>query len=63
MFTRTTLSDNDLAIYLRGRRDEKAAVENTLEFLTIKKQLHPDTLNLIIEHLSTIESKPRREKE
>jgi hypothetical protein len=48
--------------YNRGRRDEQAAVENILEFLTIKRLLHPDTLNLLIEHLSTIDRRPRREK-
>ena len=48
--------------YNRGRRDEQAAVENILEFLTIKRLLDPDTLNLLIEHLSTIDRRPRREK-
>jgi hypothetical protein len=48
--------------YNRGRRDEQAAVENILEFLTIKRLLDPDTLNLLIEHLTTIDRRPRREK-
>jgi hypothetical protein len=60
MFTLTTQSASD--DYNRGRREERAAVENILEFLTIKRLLHPDTLNLIIEHLSTIDRRPRREK-
>jgi hypothetical protein len=60
MFTLTTQSASD--DYNRGRRDEQAAVENILEFLTIKRLLDPDTLNLIIEHLSTIDRRPRREK-
>jgi hypothetical protein len=61
MFTLTTPSAND--DYNQGRRDEQAAVENILEFLTIKRLLHPDTLNLLIEHLSTIDRRPRKEKE
>jgi hypothetical protein len=60
MFTLTTQCASD--DYNRGRRDEQAAVENILEFLTIKRLLDPDTLNLIIEHLSTIDRRPRREK-
>jgi hypothetical protein len=60
MFTLTTQSASD--DYNRGRRDEQAAVENILEFLTIKRLLDPDTLNLIIEHLSTIDRRPRRER-
>ena len=60
MFTLTTQSASD--DYNRGRRDEQAAVENILEFLTIKRLLDPDTLNLLIEHLSTIDRRPRREK-
>ena len=60
MFTLMTQSAKDG--YNRGRRDEQAAVENLLEFLVIKRQIHPDTLNLLIEHLSTIDRRPRREK-
>lgn len=60
MFTLTTAAASD--DYNRGRRDEQAAVENILEFLVIKRQLHPDTLNLLIEHLTQIDRRPRREK-
>jgi hypothetical protein len=60
MFTLTTQSASD--DYNRGRREEQAAVENVLEFLTIKRLLDPATLNLLIEHLSTIDRRPRREK-
>jgi hypothetical protein len=60
MFTLTTQSASD--DYNRGRRDEQAAVENILEFLTIKQLLDPATLNLLIEELSTIDRRPRREK-
>ena len=60
MFTLMTPSAND--DYNRGRREEQAAVENVLEFLTIKRLLDPATLNLLIEHLNTIDRRPRREK-
>ena len=60
MFTLMTQSASD--DYNRGRRDEQAAVENVLEFLTIKQLLDPATLNLLIEELSTIDRRPRREK-
>jgi hypothetical protein len=60
MFTRMIPSASD--DYNRGRRDEQAEVENILEFLTIKRLLDPDTLNLLIEHLSTIDRRPRRER-
>jgi hypothetical protein len=60
MFTLTTPSASD--DYNRGRRDEQAAVESILEFLVIKRQLDPGTLNLLIEHLSTIDRRPRREE-
>jgi hypothetical protein len=59
MFTLTTPPASD--DYNRGRRDEQAAVENILEFLTIKRLIDPDTLNLIIEHLTTIDRRPRKE--
>jgi hypothetical protein len=59
MFTLMTPSASD--DYNRGRREEQAAVENVLEFLTIKRLLDPATLNLLIEHLSTIDRRPRRE--
>ena len=61
MFTLMTPPASD--DYNRGRRDEQAAVENILEFLTIKRLLDPDTLNLLIEHLTTIDRRPRRERE
>lgn len=48
--------------YNRGRRDEQAAVENILEFLVIKRQIDPGTLNLLIEHLTKIDRRPRRER-
>jgi hypothetical protein len=59
MFTLTTPSASD--DYNRGRRDEQAAVENILEFLVIKRQIDPGTLNLIIEHLTKIDRRPRKE--
>jgi hypothetical protein len=62
MFTPATLQDNDLAIYNRGRREEQEALENTLEFLTIKGQLDPATLNLLIEEISKIDRRVRKEK-
>jgi hypothetical protein len=49
--------------YNRGRRDEQAAVENILEFLVIKRQIDPGTLNLLIDHLTKIDRRPRRERE
>jgi hypothetical protein len=61
MFTLMTPPASD--DYNRGRRDEQAAVENLLEFLVLKRQLHPDTLNLLIEHLTKIDRRPRRERE
>lgn len=60
MFTRTTPSDR--YEYNRGRREEQAAVENLLEFLVLKRQIHPDTLNLLIEQLTQIDRRPRRER-
>jgi hypothetical protein len=62
MFTRATLLDNELAIYNRGRREEQEALENTLEFLTIKGLLDPATLNLLIEEISKIDRRVRKEK-
>ena len=49
--------------YNRGRRDEQAAVENILEFLVIKREIDPGTLNLLIHHLTKIDRRPRRERE
>jgi hypothetical protein len=37
------------------------AVENVLEFLTIQRLLDPATLNLLMEHLNTIDRRPKRE--
>jgi hypothetical protein len=59
MFTLMTRAASD--DYNRGRRDEQAAVENILEFLVIKRQIDPGTLNLLIEHLATIDRRPRKE--
>jgi len=58
----TLMTQPAKAEYNRGRRDEQAAVENVLEFLVIKRQIHPDTLNLLIEHLTKIDRRPRKEK-
>jgi hypothetical protein len=63
MFTRATLLNNQLAIYNRGRREEQKALENTLEFLTMKGLLDPATLNLLIEEISKIDRRPRKEEE
>lgn len=61
MFTLMTQPASD--DYNRGRRDEQAAVENILEFLVIKRQIDPGTLNLLIEHLTKIDRRPRRERQ
>jgi hypothetical protein len=61
MFTLLKLPAETLAAYNKGRRDEQAAVENLLEFLTMKQLLDPATLNLLIEELSKIDRRPRRE--
>jgi hypothetical protein len=63
MFMRTTLPDNDLAMYNRGRRQEQRAIENTLEVLTLRGLLDPATLNLLIEEITKIDRRPRREEE
>jgi hypothetical protein len=63
MFTRATLLDNELAIYNRGRREEQKALEDTLEFLTLKGLLDPATLNLLIEEFNNIDRRPRKEEE
>ncbi len=63
MFTPATLQDNDLAIYNRGRREEQQAIENTLEFLTLQGLLDPATLNLLIEEITKIDRRPRKEEE
>jgi len=61
MFTLLKLPVETLDAYNRGRRDEQAAVENLLEYLVIKRLIDPDTLNLLIEELTKIERRPRRE--
>jgi hypothetical protein len=61
MFTLMTPPASD--DYNRGRRDEQAAVENILEFLVIKRQIDPGTLNLLIDHLTKIDRRPRKERE
>ena len=61
MFTLMTPPASD--DYNRGRRDEQAAVENILELLVIKRQIDPGTLNLLIDHLTKIDRRPRRERE
>ncbi len=63
MFTLLKLPVERLGAYNKGRRDEQAAVENLLEFLTIKQLLDPATLNLLIEELTKIDRRPRREME
>ena len=63
MFTLLKLPAETLAAYNKGRRDEQAAVENLLEFLTIKRLLDRATLNLLIEELTKIDRRPRREME
>ena len=61
MFTLLKLPAETLAAYNKGRRDEQAAVENLLEFLTIERLLDRATLNLLIEELTKIDRRPRRE--
>lgn len=63
MFTLLKLPAETLDAYNKGRRDEQAAIENLLEFLVVKRQIDPDTLNLLIEELSKIDRRPRREFE
>ena len=61
MFTLLKLPAETLGAYNKGRREEQAAVENVLEFLTLNGLLDPATLNLLIEHLNKIDRRPRRE--
>jgi hypothetical protein len=61
MFSLTTPPAESLDAYNKGRRDEQMAVENVLEFLTIQRLLDPATLNLLMEHLNTIDRRPRRD--
>lgn len=63
MFTLLKLPVETLDAYNRGRRDEQAAVENLLEYFVIKQIIDPATLNLLIEELSQIDRRPRREME
>jgi hypothetical protein len=63
MFTLLKLPAETLGAYNKGRRDEQAAVENVLEFLTLNGLLDPATLNLLIEHLNKIDRRPRKEIE
>lgn len=63
MFTLLKLPAETLDAYNKGRRDEQAAVENLFEYLVIKQLIDPDTLNLIIEELTKIDRRPRREME
>ena len=63
MFSLLGFSTETLTAYNKGRRDEQAAVENLLEYLVIKRLIHPDTLNLLIEELTKIDRRPRKEME
>ena len=63
MFTLLKLPAETIAAYNKGRRDEQAAIENLLEFLVIKRLIHPDTLNLLIEEMTQIDRRPKREME
>jgi hypothetical protein len=47
--------------YIRGRRDEQKAIENLLEVLVIQRLIHPDTLNLLIEEITKLDRRPRKE--
>jgi hypothetical protein len=63
MFTLLKLPVETLDAYNKGRREEQAAVENVLEFLTLNRLLDPATLNLLIEHINKIDRRPRKELE
>lgn len=63
MFTLLKLPAETIAAYNKGRRDEQAAIENLLEFLVIKRLIHPDTLNLLIEEMTKIDRRPKKEME
>jgi hypothetical protein len=63
MFTLLKLPVETLDAYNKGRRDEQAAVENLLEFLVVKQLIDPATLNLLIEELTQIDRRPRKEME
>jgi hypothetical protein len=61
MFTPTKIIAN--YDYNKGRRDEQKAIENVLELLTLQRLLDPATLNLLIEEITKIDRRPRREEE
>jgi hypothetical protein len=61
MFTLLKLPAETLSAYNKGRRDEQLAVETLLEFLTMGELIDRGTLNLLIEELSKIDRRPRRE--
>ena len=61
MFTLLKLPAETLAAYNKARRDEQLAVETLLEFLTMGELIDRGTLNLLIEELSKIDRRPRRE--
>ena len=63
MFTLLKFPADSATAYTKGRRDEQAAVENILEVLTIQRLLDPATTNLLIEELTKIDRRPRREME
>jgi len=61
MFTLLKLPAETLSAYNKGRRDEQAAVETLLEFLTTEQLIDRATLALLIEELTKIDRRPRRE--
>lgn len=63
MFTLLKLPADTIAAYNKGRRDEQAAIENLFEFLVIKRLIDPDTLNLLIEEMTKIDRRPKKEME
>lgn len=63
MFTLLKLPADTIAAYNKGRRDEQEAIENLLEFLVIKRLIDPDTLNLLIEEMTKIDRRPKKEME
>ena len=63
MFTLLKLPADTIAAYNKGRRDEQAAIENLFEFLVMKRLIDPDTLNLLIEEMTKIDRRPKKEME
>jgi len=61
MFTLLKLPAETLSAYNKGRRDEQASVETLLEFLTIEQLIDRATLALLIEELTKIDRRPRKE--